>query len=188
VSTDLEKGQRTQYSIRSSGRIETIFEVLFGKWLWDELTFEEYGFFLSIPKTLKDPLVMACLRARALGIPKKVIRERVLMIPYNVNKPEYLRYRTLKGRLYLEVDLLRITLSPTPKYSGWARHHNDKGSLRSPSMEGYCTPPEDAETAYSEEGLILEFLTTGTFAFFAGGSIYSTTQKDNVKNITYNSF
>lgn len=170
VSTDLEKGLITRYLIRSSGRLETIHEVLFGKWLWDELTFEENSFFLTIPKTFKDPLVMACLMARAKGVPKKVIRERVEKIPFKVSKPKYLRYKTLLGRLFLSVELQTATLRSTPKYSGWARHHNDKGSLRSPSMDGYFILPEWSDDVVNEEGLILEFLTTGRIQFFGGST------------------
>lgn len=174
VSTNLEKRLMERFLILSSGRLGTIVRTVFGKWLWDELTREELEFFLTLPNVLTDPTISACLRARARGIPKDTIRRRLGKIPFLVSFPSHSQYLSLKGQLFLTVIRQEVILSKTQKYSGYSRHHNDKGSLNpTPLEENFTLPEEFIPSLKSKEELILDFLSTGEFYFFAGGSIYT---------------
>lgn len=174
VSTDLNRGTAERFLIFSSGKLGTIVRTLFGKWLWDELTKEELEFFLSSPGVMADPTIIACLRARSQGIPKVTIRERLGKIPFLVSFPSHSQYVSLKGQLFLLVIRQEVILSKVLKYSGYSRHHNDKGSINPHSLEdNFSLPEEFIPSLKSKEVLILDFLTTGESYFFAGGSLYN---------------
>lgn len=172
VSTNRETRKDERFLLFSSGKIGTIIRALFGKWLWDELTEEEMTLFHALPGVLADPCIFACLRARALGIPKSKIRERLETVPFSVSFPSHRQYVSLIGGLFLLVVRQEVNRSKSQPYSGWARHHNDKGSLRSSMVETF-TPPEILEPTVSNEKLILDFLTTGEIEFFAGRTLYN---------------
>lgn len=174
VSTNLQRGVAERFLILSSGRLGTIVRTLFGKWLWDELTKEELEFFLTLPGVMTEPTIIACLRARSQGIPKSLLRKRLGLIPFLVSFPSRSQYVSLKGQLFLSVLRQEVILSKTQKYSGYSRHHNDKGSMNPFSLEdNFSLPEEFVPSLKSKEELILDFLTTGESYFFAGGSLYN---------------
>lgn len=171
VSTDRENGIGDVLVILSSGRLPTVERYVFGKWLWDELTIEEMEFFLALPSTLTNPITYACLRARANGVPKVQIRERLNRIPFKVTFPSRQQYISLKQ---LSVTVIRQTLilRKVPKYSGYSRHHNDKGSINPFQLEGNFIPTETmVPSNVCEEKLIFDFLVTGELNLFSGDSI-----------------
>jgi hypothetical protein len=100
--------------------------------LWDELTSQELRFFLNLPEFFKTPLFEASFKARAYGVPKKEIRDKLIGLSAleGTHPFTYERYRGMRG-LYLLLELQEVTFVPTPKYSGYTRHYKDKGSLRS---------------------------------------------------------
>jgi len=109
---------------------------LFLKWLWDELSSQELQFFLNSPEFFKDPRIESSFRARAYGTPKKEIRERLNKYLELVGERTFSHNR-FRGsqRLFLLLELQEVFFVPTPKFSGYTRHHKDKGSLRNGDIE-----------------------------------------------------
>jgi len=124
-------GEVVGWHVLSSGRRSTLFKFLFLKWLWDELTFQEFKFITNLPEFFSSEEFVACTRVLASGLPKKEIRTRL----NNFRKLRGLkplsheRYRAMKRGFVF--SLVEYTFSPLPtkKYSGWTRHHKDHGTL-----------------------------------------------------------
>lgn len=172
VSTNREKRLMERLLILSSGRLVSFERLLYGKWLWDELTSVELDLFLALPSTLTNPLTIACLRARAQGVPKKLIRERLGKFPTELPFPSRLQYISL-SRMFVTVERQELSLPKVRKYSGYSRHHNDKGSINPYSLEDNFNPPEAIiPSDFSREDLIFDFLVTGELSFFVGDSTY----------------
>jgi len=90
----------------------------------------------NLPEFFKDPRIESSFRARAYGTPKKEIRERLNKYLKLIGEHPfaYERYRGMRG-MFLLLELQEFYFSPTPKFSGYTRHHKDKGSLRSSSED-----------------------------------------------------
>jgi len=131
-----QKGVGSRWLVRSSGRRSTVVNFLFLKWLWDELSSQELKFMFNLPEFFKDPRFESSFRARAYGTPKKEIRERLNKYLSLIGEHpfDYERYRGMRG-LFLLLELQEFYFPPTPKFSGYTRHHKDKGSLRSRSED-----------------------------------------------------
>lgn len=134
TSTPKEGGVVRWYVI-SSGKRSTLFKYLFLKWLWDELTSQEWYLVLNSPEFFSSKEFVASARALAAGIPKKVIRDRLnkyhLLVGLKPLSQE--RYRSMKGIRY-EFCEFELAVKPAKKFSGWVRHQNDQGSLRVSSV------------------------------------------------------
>jgi hypothetical protein len=130
-----EKGTVVRWYVISSGKRTTLFEFLFLKWLWDELTSQEWRFVLSLPEFFSSKEFVACARALASGVPKSEIRTRLnkYAVLVGLKQLSRLRYESMKSIRY---DLGEIILAdrPAKKFSGWVRNHNDHGSLRKSSI------------------------------------------------------
>lgn len=120
-----------RWFVISSGKRSTLFRFLFLKWLWDELTSQEWRFVLNLPEFFSSKEFVACARALAAGTPKKEIRDRLNR--YNTlvgSKPlSQSEYKSMYGMKY-DLGEVVFTDRPAKKFSGWVRHHNDQGSLR----------------------------------------------------------
>lgn len=173
VSTDREKATAERLLVISSGRLTSFENLIFGKWLWDELTLEELELFLALPSTLTNPVSFACLRARSKGIPKKLIRERLGKFPLRLSFPSREQYISY-NRMFVTVERQLLSLPKVPKYSGYSRHHNDKGSINPYTLEDTFNPPEAyVPSVNCFEDFILDFLVTGELYFLAGDSLYN---------------
>jgi len=130
-----EKGVAVRWYVISSGKRSTLFKFFFLKWLWDELTSQEWYFVLNSPEFFSSEEFVASARALAAGIPKKVIRDRLnkyrLLVGLKPLSQE--RYRSMLGMKY-ELCEFTFTVRPAEKFSGWVRHQNDQGSLRVSSV------------------------------------------------------
>lgn len=135
TTSTLKKGEVVRWVVISSGKRSTLFKTLFLKWLWDELTSQEYRFFLDLPETLSSKEFVACARALASGIPKKVIRARLnkYLVLVGLKPLSRDRYNGSKGVKYVLGECV-FTVRSAIKYSGWVRHQNDHGALRENSV------------------------------------------------------
>lgn len=120
----------------SSGKRTTLFKFLFLKWLWDELTSQEFLFLLNLPEFFSSKEFQPCLAAVARGVPKRTIRVRL----NNFRKLQGLKpwsqemYKSMKSLRYVLGEVVLGT-QPAKKFSGWVRHHKDHGSLRGVLVE-----------------------------------------------------
>lgn len=129
------KGEVVRWYVISSGRRTTLFEFLFLKWLWNELTIQEWAFVLSLPEFYSSKEFIACARALASGVSKTDIRTRLEKYHSLVGLKQLsrLRYVSMKRIRYFLQEVV-LTDQPAKKFSGWVRHHNDQGSLRKSSI------------------------------------------------------
>jgi hypothetical protein len=124
---------------------------LFLKLIYDELTKVEYQV-LVLTNFEKYPLKHFALKAKQLNIPRKIVRAIVenslLAKGMEASRTEYNGYRTLLYELeYLRVPAFR---RKGIKYSGYKRHHNDKGT--SPGLFSRPEPTPIEVTSESEDG------------------------------------
>jgi hypothetical protein len=140
---------------------------LFGKWLWDELNQEEWKIFWHMSEITSDLTIFLSLKAKNLGTSKKLIRQRLENSPFPELKfiPRQ-SYLTLKGRVNYSFLEEVINLRKTKKFSGYTKHHKDKGSLGL-EREYYLSEIFDPYENVSEETL-LSYLTVGEFTLFQG--------------------
>jgi len=133
-----------RWSIISSGRLTAIRKFLFLKWLWDELSREEFSLFIDIPGVLSDPRTFACLKARADGLPKEIIRRRLLTAEklLGLKLSSRSSWEGIK-RLHVSFFKIETTAPRVQKYTGWARHHNDQGTLPKVKPDGLTLPYEE---------------------------------------------
>jgi hypothetical protein len=164
ISIDRNKGVLRRWICFSSGKRSTLVDYLFGKWLWDDLTKEEQRIFFVLPEITKDPSIYSCFRARVLGVPKKIIRERLgkltkLLSVKFITRQQYL---SIKGRGKWFFKEETINLRKTSKYSGYTKHYKDKGSIGSQRRDviSEILEPYVSEDKFS---LILRFISVGKF-------------------------
>jgi len=129
-----------RWYVISSGKRSTLFRYLFLKWLWDELTSQEWKYVLNLPEFFRQKEFIACARALATGISKKDIRERLnsFLALTGIKPLSQDRYRGLK-RIRYEFCEFERAVTPAKKFSGWVRHQNDQGSLRMNKFELFET-------------------------------------------------
>lgn len=125
---------RKVWIIRSqSGRMKSIVNYLFHKWLFAELTKKERLLFHDLHETLTNSMIYSALRASALGYSKVSIRRALKYsskILFGNSAPSIEKwegYRTLK--LSFEIEERRTSERKVQRYSGWRRHQNDQGSM-----------------------------------------------------------
>jgi len=140
---------------------------LFGKLLWDELNSLERNIFWYLPEITSDKTIYLSLRALVLGVSKRDLRKRLefgqfLGLKF-ITRQQYL---TIKGRVnwfFLEET---INLRKPIKFSGYTRHHKDKGTLGT-EREYFISEILEPTNDVLEEN-ILEYLTVGEFSLFGG--------------------
>jgi len=178
-SINRETGILRRWIVFSQGKRSTLVRYLFGKLLWDELNSLESSVFWHLPEVTKDSTIYLSLKALVLGVSKRDLRRRLeagqflgLMF---ISRQQYL---TLKGRVnwfFLEET---ITLRKPIKFSGYTKHHKDKGSLGT-EREYFISEILDPTNDVSEE-TILEYLTVGEFSLF-GGVVFHPDESETTK-------
>jgi hypothetical protein len=135
TTSTAKNAEVVRWYVISSGKRTTLFRFLFLKWLWDELTSQEWAFCLSLPEFFSSKEFVACARALAAGSSKKRIRDRLNRYQNLVGlKPlSQSEYKSMHGMKYLLSEVI-FTDRPAKKFSGWVRHHKDQGSLRVSSI------------------------------------------------------
>lgn len=130
------KGTSDDFVVLSSGRRHVVHRKLWLKLLYEELSFEEFLLFLSMPETLRNNKLVGLLRAR-LEVPKVLLRQRLLQIEKFLGEKPSLRESHL-GLRRIRVDILteRRRLRKTPKFSGYIKNNaKQKGSLGGASYD-----------------------------------------------------
>lgn len=120
IFTDHEKGVKAVFLVYSSGRREVVKRYLFLKLVWDQLSKEEFEFFLTLLKD-SDYAYWSFLKLLVF-VPKKILRknlvevEKQLGLPLS-NRESYLGYRRVNIELQKEIR----NLPKPPKFSGYIR-------------------------------------------------------------------
>jgi hypothetical protein len=143
---------------------------LFGKLLWDELNSLELKVFWSLNEVTTDKTIFLSIRALNEGLSKKLLRKRlehgqIFGLKF-ISRQSYL---TIKGRINFFFKEETVSLRKVPKYSGYAKHHNDHGSLgieREINLSEVFEPFMDV----SEE-VLFSYLIVGEIPLFQGGCV-----------------
>jgi len=126
-STAVERRLR----VFSSGKRGVVFRYLWLKYLWAELTTQEFFLFVSLPETLRDPMIVAVLTLRAKGLPKGELR-KALNVWESLNGERVSSreaFHSIKG-LHLEIWLITRRLRPVKKYTGYIKSIASLGKSR----------------------------------------------------------
>lgn len=159
ISVNQEKSFRRYFSVLSSGRRNKVIVHLYNKWLWDSLTLVELELLFCFPEFFRDPILFNSFRVIQLGVTKKDLRKRVLMLNYlgYTNLPlNLLSYKGLRGNLLISFSKEEKKLPRSKKYSGYTKHYKDQGSLRSGSEVFETLLPE--VDMFDHDAFIFEFL------------------------------
>lgn len=169
-SIDRNKGTARRWIVFSTGKRSVLVRYLFGKWLWDELNSLELDVFWHLPEITSNVTIYNALRAFVDGTPKKILRKRLekgqnLLNLLFISRQHYL---TLKGRsnwIFIEET---ITLRQIPKFSGYTKHHKDKGSLgpERDNVSVFLDPVVDIS-----ENIIYHYLTVGEISILGDAVI-----------------
>lgn len=155
-SIDQEKLVLRYFSVISSGKRNKLLKLLFNKWIWDELSQEEYSLLFSLPEFFQHKVVMSAFRALQL-VSKKILRERIKKLDSLIGIDIFLdhnSYYGMLGNLLISFSKGERKLPRTQKYSGYTRHYKDHGSLRIGSFE---EPLSLSEDEFCEENFFYEY-------------------------------
>jgi len=150
VSSNREKGTDDRLLVYSQGSRAKVNNFLWLKYLWDELSREEFRLFLALPENLNSEMKVATLRA-ALLLSKREIRERLNKILILLNEKPFLREH-YQGYKRLDVEIKEITrnLPRVPKFSGWVRSSSKVGTKRGYQGPSYLDPLAIYEGEYDD--------------------------------------
>jgi len=135
--------------------------------LWDELNSFEKQILFSLPEVTNDLTLFLSLKALNLGTSKRDLRKRLENSPFPELKfTSRQSYITLKGRVQFFFKFEEISLRKTRKFSGYTKHHRDKGSLGI-EREFYFSELLDPYENVSED-VLLSYLSVGSFSLLGG--------------------
>lgn len=149
--SDREKGTDRRLLVYSQGSRAAVNCYLWLKFLWDNLTRDEFKLFLALPENLNDEMKYATLRAVTL-FPKRKIRDRLNEILIEIGEKPFLRENYLGyKRLDVEIHELTRNLPRVPKFSGWIRSSSAVGSKRKNQGPEIPEPLAIYETDYEND-------------------------------------
>lgn len=129
-NTNRETGLEESLFVFSQGARIKVHRYLWLKFLWNELTKDEWLLFISMPETLNSDIYYNALRA-INKVGKKKVRNRLITTPYieDRDKPTKDRYR---GYRCIDVEIFydRRRLPKVPKFSGYVKSSSQVGSKR----------------------------------------------------------
>lgn len=168
-SINRELGILRRWIVFSQGKRQVLVRHLFGKLLWDELNSFERNVFWHLEEVTRDTTIYLSLKALALGVSKRELRERLekgsFFDLWYISRQQYI---TMKGRtdwIFLEET---VNLRRVPKFSGYTKHHKDQGSLG--TERDYVSEILEPSSNISED-IILRYLTVGEFSLFGGSAL-----------------
>lgn len=171
ISVDREKAVLRRWIVFSQGKRSVLVRYLFGKLLWDELSSFEKRILFSLPEITNDITIFLSLKALNLGISKRDLRKRLELSPFPelkfISRQQYL---SIKGRVQFFFKLEEINLRKTRKFSGYTKHHRDKGTLGI-EREFYFSELLDPYENVSEE-ILLSYLSVGSISLLGGVVLY----------------
>lgn len=166
-----DKGTLRRWIVFSQGKRSTLLKYLYGKLIWDELNVLERRVFFSMKEITEDTTIFLSLKALNLGVSKVKLRQRLKNSPFPelkfITRQQYI---SIKGRVTFFLMEEEINLRKTPKYSGYTKHHKDKGSMgieREFYLSEILEPYENID-----EEILLQYLTVGSFSLFGGEILY----------------
>jgi len=167
-SINRETGILRRWTVFSQGKRSTLVTFLFGKLFWDELNTTEAKIFWNLSELTTVSPIYLCMKALALGIDKKLVRKRALILRNLTGFafPTRQQYLTIKGRVNFFLYEEAVNLRRVPKFSGYTKHHKDKGSL-GPEKEEILSEILDPDVNISDE-IHWNFLSVGNISLFGG--------------------
>jgi len=120
---------------------------------------------LTLPEATKDILIFNSLKAVNNGTSKITLRYRIETNPFGLESLSRRQYLGIKGSVNFFLIEETVSLRKTPKYSGYARHHNDKGSLGLQREELFPEVVEPFNDVLEET--LYKYLTVGEIRLFA---------------------
>lgn len=170
-SINREKGTIRFWTVRSQGRRSTMLSYLWGKLLWDELNRIERDVFWSLKEVTEDKSIYLGLKALALGIDRKTLRDRlekgsVIGLKF-ISRQQYL---SIKGTVNFDLQEKEVQLRSVTKYSGYTKHYKDKGTLRTEKVDYYSDVLDPI--SISDE-IIMTYLTVGDISLFGGRVLFT---------------
>lgn len=161
-SINREKSTLRRWIVFSQGKRSTLIRYLFGKLLWDELNSMEKRILFCLPEVTNDLTIFLSLKALNLGVSKRDIRKRLENTPFPelkfISRQSYL---SIKGCVKFFFKFEEISVRKVKKFSGYTKHHKDKGSL-GPEREFYFSEILDPYENVSEEKLFY-YLSVGKY-------------------------
>lgn len=167
-SVNRETGILRRWTVFSQGKRSVLVKYLFGKLLWDELNKEEAKIFWNLSEITTNVSIYLCLKALAFGTEKQLIRKRLEFLngKFGILFVTRQQYLTIKGRINFFFMEETVSLRRVPKFSGYTKHHKDKGSL-GPEREIALSEVLEPIVDVSEE-LFWIYLTVGKISLFGG--------------------
>lgn len=148
ISTNREKGIIESLKVYSSGARSATHRYLWLKFLWDQLTKEEWNLFIMMPETLNDDLMYSAIRAMLITS-KKEVRGRIMSHPISYEKKFHRSsYQGIKG-MRLETHKESRRLAKVPKFSGYVKSASAIGS-KSRKSPSFLEPLAINEDDYSD--------------------------------------
>lgn len=164
LKIDEPEGKPLERRLRvfSNGKRGTVFRYLWLKYLWDELTSQEYFLFISLPETIREPRILAFLKLRAQGISKITLRKSLVNWETLVGELFSSRetYQGLKG-LRLEIWLIERRLRPAKKYTGYVKSISALGRGRRGESRFELLSATTDDEEVREVEFFVEVLTVG---------------------------
>jgi len=182
-SINRETGQLRRWVVFSQGKRSTLVRYLWGKLLFDELNGLELKVFWHLNEITKDKSIYLSLKALALGVSKRKIRERLETNPFGLSFVSRQQYLSIKGRVNFFFLEETINLRTVTKYSGYCKHHKDKGSL-GPEREEIFPQIFDPLHDVLDE-VILKFLTVGEITFFQENVVFRPDEANKQKRFKH---
>lgn len=173
VSTDRNKSTESRLVVYSQGSRAKVFEYLWLKFLWDELTREEFQLLILSNEFLKSDKKVSFFRA-ILILPKKVLRKRLLAFEkFLGEKPSSRERYHGYQRLDVEIQWITRSLPKVAKYSGYVRNASAVGSKRPGGSGIDLSPLASSEEQFVDENLInwYSLLTVGNIGLFSGSVV-----------------
>lgn len=153
TNPDITKtGASKRWIVLSSGKRSVLVRYLFLKYIYDELTREEYYLFLSFSETTSIVPIFFALRARINRIPKKVIRKILEKVQFpkftKVSREEYLSLRQIEFQI--EEKIYPPIKKPKP-YSGYSKGYKDGRRRSKFTVEEFDSSPLEPSPLFEDE-------------------------------------
>jgi len=163
-STDHESGVVGKLVVYSKGARLTVFKYLWLKFLWDQLTRQEYLLLISFPEAINNEKVYNYFRV-INQIPKKIARRNLLRAErfLGLEESSRERYQGIKG-LVVEIHYRLDSLPKPPKFSGYVKTPSSVGSKSrgGSSFLETTTDPDEIMKSLLEPMNWFQLLTVGT--------------------------
>lgn len=167
VSQNIRYRRTLHFSSKNSRA--TFLDFLFSKWLFSTLSEEEFSIFLLHEESTSTDIFYSALRAAAEGIPKRIIFQRYLSYCKLFQKEvlyTHQRYKSLQGKVLCSLWEQKEELPIYIKYSGYVKHQNDHGTLRTNSIVAELL---EAENLVENRISYYKFFSLPVSEWFPGG-------------------